>query len=358
MRNESLAFLKKLANAPSPSGYEEPAAEVYREYTSDFADKVTTDSHGSVQAILNPNAKTRIMLAGHIDEIGFIVHYINDDGLLFFSGVGGHDSIIPVGQRVWIHTAKGKVPGIIGRKPIHLIEAAERSKSPKLHDLWIDIGAASGDAAKAKIALGDPVTFQYEFQKLMDGRATARGFDNKAGAFVVAEALRLLKEEGGLHKSVGVYAVGTVQEEIGLRGAITSAYDVDAVTGIAVDVNFAIDHPGVSKERYGRVDLGKGPTVTRGANINPIVYKMLSEAAAAEEIGVQISPEPGRTGTDAGAMQVARSGMACGLLGIPLRYMHTPCELLELEDVVNTARLMAAYCRLVTPKTDFTPRLG
>ncbi len=349
--------MKEIVNAPSPSGYEEPAAEVYRQYTSGFADEVRTDSHGSVSAILNPDAETRIMLAGHVDEIGFIVHYINDDGLLFFSGVGGHDSIIPVGQRVWIH-GDTKTPGIIGRKPIHLIEPAERSKSPKLHDLWIDIGASSREEAEKLVALGDPVTFQYEFQELIGGRATARGFDNKCGSFVVAEALRLLKEDGGLDPNVGVYAVATVQEEIGLRGARTSAFSIDAKCGLAVDVNFAIDHPGVSKERYGQLDLGKGPSVTRGANVNPVTYKLVMEAAKADDISVQISPEPGGTGTDANAMQIARGGMAVGLLGVPLRYMHTPCELIQLDDVVNCARLMAGFCRQVKPDTDFTPRLG
>lgn len=357
MRSESLAFLKEIVNIPSPSGYEERAAEVYRSYTKAFADKVHTDTHGSVWAMANPEAEMKVMLAGHMDEIGFIIHYISDEGLLYFSGVGGHDTIIPVGQRVWIH-GKERVPGIIGRKPIHLIEKDERSKTPELHDLWIDVGAAKREEVEAVISLGDPVTFQYEFEMLMGNRATARGFDNKVGSFVVAEALRLLKEEGGLDPGVGVYAVATVQEEIGLRGARTSAYAIGAQSGLAVDVNFAIDHPGVSKTRYGQVDMGKGPTVTRGANVNPVVFKLTMDAAKEDGIPVQISPEPGGTGTDANAMQVSRGGMATGLLGVPLRYMHTPCELLDLEDVEQTARLMAAYCRRVKPDTDFTPRLG
>jgi len=357
MRQESLDFLKEIVNVPSPSGFEEPAAEVYRNYTGTFADKVHTDVHGSVWAVLNPDAEMKVMLAGHMDEIGFIVHYINDNGLLYFSGVGGHDPIIPVGQRVWVH-GKERVPGIIGRKPIHLIEAAEREKAPKLHELWIDIGASTRKEAEEVMSLGDPVTFQYEFQQLLGDRATARGFDNRVGSFVVAEALRLLKEDGGLDGGVGVYAVATVQEEIGLRGARTAAFGIDAQSGLAVDVNFAIDHPGVSKEQYGQLDLGKGPSVSRGANTNPVVYKMICEAAENEKIAYQVSPEPGGTGTDANAMQVTRAGMATGLLGVPLRYMHTPCELLSLKDVEECAQLMAGYCRLVKPDTDFTPRIG
>jgi len=357
MRSESLEFLKAIVNVPSPSGFEERAAQVYRDYTKDFADEIRTDVHGNVWAIANPEAERKIMLAGHMDEIGFIVHYIDDAGLLYFSGIGGHDSIIPVGQRVWVHTASGQVPGIIGRKPIHLLEEEERKKKPELKDLWIDIGASNREEAQGKVQLGDCATFQYEFQTLMGDRAAARGFDNKMGTYVVAEALRLLKADGGLDPNVGVYAVATVQEEIGLRGAKTSAYGIGAQTGLAVDVNHAIDYPSVSKTRYGQLDIGKGPSVMRGANTNPITFKMILEGAKKEDIPYQVDVAPGGTGTDGNAMQLNQAGMAVGILGVPLRYMHTPCELLSLTDVQNCARLMAAYCRLVTPSTDFTPRL-
>lgn len=355
MRPESLEFLKQLVNAPSPSGFEEPAAEVYRAYTGAFADAVTTDVHGSVCAAINPGAPMRIMLAGHMDEIGFVIHYISDDGFLYFMGVGGHDSAIVVGQRVWVY-GKERVLGVIGRKPIHLLDAEERGKKPELKDLWIDIGASSREEAEKVVSLGDPVTFMVEFETLMGDRVTCRAFDDKLGSFVVAEAVRLLKEEGGLDPQVGVFGVATVQEEIGLRGARTSAYGIDAQTGLAVDVEFAIDHPGLSKERYGKVDLGKGPTITRGANVNPVVFGLLVEAAKRAEVPYQISVEPGATGTDANAMQISRAGMATGLLGVPLRYMHTPCELASLSDIEQCARLMAEYCRMVKPDTDFTPR--
>lgn len=356
MRSESLAFLKSIVNTPSPSGFEERAAEVYRHYTSAFADQVHTDVHGNVWAVLNPKAKMKVMLAGHMDEIGFIVHHVGDDGMLYFSGIGGHDSVIPVGQRVWVH-GKKKIPGIIGRKAIHLLEEDERKKKPELKDLWIDIGASSREEAEKFVSLGDVATFQYEFQELMGDRAVARGFDNKMGSFIVAEALRLLKEEGGLDPGVGVYAVATVQEEIGLRGAKTASYGIAAQSGLAVDVNHAVDYPGVSKTRYGALDVGKGPSVMRGANANPIVFKMIVDAAKADKIPYQVDVAPGGTGTDANAMQLNMGGMATGLLGVALRYMHTPCELLSLTDVENCAKLMAAYCRRVKPDTDFTPRL-
>lgn len=357
MRSDSLSFLKELVNTPSPSGYEEQAAEVYRQYTSSFADSVTTDVHGNVSAILNPQAEMKIMLAGHLDEIGFIVHYISDDGLIYFSGIGGHDSVIPVGQRVWIHGTK-RVPGVIGRKAIHLLDDDERKKKPELRDLWIDIGATSRAEVESVIQLGDVATFQAEFEQLMGDRATARGFDNKMGGFIVAETIRLLKEEGGLNPGVGVYAVGTVQEEIGLRGARTASYSIHAQSGLAVDVNHAIDYPTVSRTRYGSLDIGKGPSVMRGANANPIVFKMIVEAAKQDGIPYQVDVTPGGTGTDGNAMQISRGGMAVGILGVALRYMHTPCELLSLTDVENCAKLMASYCRRVQPDSDFTPRLS
>lgn len=357
MRAESLEFFKNIVNTPSPSGYEERAAEVYRQYTKDFADKIHTDIHGNVWAIANPDAEMKIMLAGHMDEIGFIIHYISDDGFLYFSGIGGHDSVIPVGQRVWVH-GKERVPGIIGRKAIHLLEDEERKKKPELKDLWIDIGASSREEVEKVIRLGDVVTFQYEFEMLMGDRATARGFDNKMGSFIVAEALRLLKQDGGLDPGVGVYAVATVQEEIGLRGARTASYGIGAQSGLAVDVNHAVDYPGVSKSRYGALDVGKGPSVMRGANANPMVFKMVTDAGDQDKIPYQVDVAPGGTGTDGNAMQLNQGGMAVGILGVALRYMHTPCELLSITDVEDCARLMAAYCRRVKPNTDFTPRLG
>jgi len=357
MRQESLDFFRALVNVPSPSGYEEQAAEIFRNYTKSFADEVRTDIHGNVWAIKNPKAQMKVMLAGHMDEIGFLIHYISDEGLLYFSGVGGHDSAIPIGQRVWVH-GKTKTPGIIGRKAVHLLDEDERKKKAELKDLWIDIGAATKAEAEEVVSLGDPVTFQYEFQQLLGDRATARGFDNKMGAFVVAETLRTLAVEGKLDPNVGVYAVATVQEEIGLRGARTAAFGVDAQSGIAVDVNHAIDYPTVSKTRHGQLDVGKGPSVCRGANINPIVFKMILEAAAEEKIPYQVDVISGATATDANAMQISRSGMATGLLGVALRYMHTPCELLSLKDVEDCYRLIAAYCVRVKPDTDFTPRLA
>lgn len=356
MRAESLDFLRTLCNTPSPSGYEERAAQVYRDYTSQFADEVRTDRHGNVFAIINPHATQKVMLAGHMDEIGFQVHYIDDKGFLYFRGIGGHDSMVPLGNRVTVHGSQA-VPGVIGRKPIHLLENGEKDKRPDLSDMYIDIGADSKADAESVVSIGDCVTYQYGFAELRNGRAIARGFDNRVGTFSVAEALRLAKESGKLDPEVGIYAVATVQEEIGLRGARTAAQGLGAQSGIAVDVDFAIDHPGLSQTKYGATDIGKGPSITRGANINPVVFRMLKSGAEEDGIPYQVAAEPGGTGTDANAMQIAGAGMATGLVGIPLRYMHTPCELLSMQDAADCARLMAAYCVRVKKDTDFTPRV-
>jgi endoglucanase len=354
MRAASLDILQALANAPSPSGYEQPAARIYRKYTQGFADRVTTDVSGNVIAVLNPDAPIRIMLAGHMDEIGFLIHFIGEDGLLHFGGIGGHDDVTPVGQRVWVH-GKGPIPGVVGSPAFHLLDAAEQSKRPEIKNLWIDIGATSRAEAEALVRLGDPVTFQQEFQPLQGDRATARGFDNKAGVFIAAEALRLLGEGGGLHAEVGVYAVATVQEEIGSRGLQTAAFGVKAVTGLAIDMDHATDYPRINQREHGLLEVGKGPTVSRGPNINHIVFDLITEAARDENIPYQVSVFARATPTDAGAMQINRTGVATGLVGVPLRYMHTPSELLSLTDIENCARLVAAYCRRVGPETDFRP---
>jgi len=328
---------------------------LFRNYVAQYADGMESDVHGNVWGALNPSAEMRIMLAGHTDEIGFIVHYIGDDGLLRFKTIGGHDSAVPAGQRVWVH-GRERVPGVIGRKAIHLLEDDEESKKkPEVTDMWIDIGASSREQAEALVELGDVATFVHEFQTLAGSRAAGRGFDDKVGAFVVAETLRTLREDGGLPEGVGLFAVGTVQEEVGFRGATTATYAIDPHVGIAVDVSHATDTPSVSAERHGRLEIAKGPAITRGAYVNPTVFRMLMDAAREEGLPVQVEVAAECTGTDATPMQVNRGGVAVGLVGVPLRYMHTPSEVLDLQDVENTVRLLVAFCRRVRPDTDFRP---
>src|SRR5215207_5495749 len=208
---KSLEFLKALVSNPSPSGYEQPVAREYRPYSETFADELSIDVLGNVTAVLNPQAKSRVVLLAHMDEVGFIIHFISDEGLLYFSPIGGHDSVVPAGQRVWVH-GRGKTTGVIGRAEFNLMTSEKKDARPELGELWIDIGARSQSEAEDHVAVGDVVTFQYEFQKLLGDRAASRAFDNKAGLWAIAEALRLLKEDGGLSPDVSVYAVATVQE--------------------------------------------------------------------------------------------------------------------------------------------------
>jgi len=338
----ALAFLKTLLETPSPSGYEEANAAHFRAYVAEFADSVTTDPLGSVVATVNPGGFPKVMLAGHIDEIGFLIHYIDDNGYCYFKGIGGHDLSNAVGQRLTVHTAKGPVPGVIGKKPIHLLKPEERGKSVSYEDLWIDIGCTSKDeTVAAGIRVGDPATYVDGFTQLAGDRVTARALDNRVGAWVVAEALRRVK---AMQPQAEVVAVATVQEEIGLRGAKASAYGVDPHVGIAVDVTFATDFPSMDKRKTSELKLGAGPTVLRGANANRKLSDRLIQTAEANEIPIQLEADPAGTGTDANAMQISRAGMCTGLVGVPLRYMHTPCEIISLSDADHAAELLARTC--------------
>ena len=352
MEKESLAFLKRLIAAPSPSGFEQPAQKVMRDEMSRHAGSVSTDVHGNVIALLNPKAPLRVMLAGHVDEIGLMVRNITDGGYLYCGPIGGVDPTVAVGQRVVVHGAKGPVPGVIGRKPIHLADPDDLNKAPKIHQLWIDIGAKDKKDALRAVGIGDCVTFDEGLTLLRNDLATARGFDDRMGSFVVAETLRKLK---GKKIAVAVYGVSTVQEEIGLRGARTSAYGIDPHAGIAIDVGHATDCPDVDKNRVGDFACGKGPIVARGANINPILYNMIVAASKQARIPVQIEGAPGGTGTDANAIQITRAGVAAGLVSVPCRYMHTPCEVISLKDLDQASSLLAALLARMPAKIDFTP---
>ncbi|MFA5843234.1 MAG: M42 family metallopeptidase [Coriobacteriia bacterium] len=355
MRAESLKFLKSLVEAPSPSGYEQPAAKVFREYVAPFADEVTTDVMGSVHAWLKGKGKgagPSVMLAGHMDEVGFMVTYITDGGFLAFKPIGGLDAHLLPGKRVRVHTKKGPLLGVLGRMPVHLLEEDERKQVVKMHKLFVDLGMGA-DEVKKRVSIGDPITFAVGFEKFGDGMAVSRAFDDKMGTWAVAEVLRLVGEAG--RGAGAVSAVATVQEEIGLRGGTTSAYSVDPVVGIAVEVGHATDYPDVEKRKHGDVRCGAGPIITRGANVNPKVFELLVAAADAEGIPYQVDGEPRGTGTDANAMQLARGGKAAALVSVPLRYMHTPTEVLSLKDLEHTAELLAAFVLRLEPGTDFTP---
>ena len=353
MNKDSYAFLKNLMSQPSPSGFEVPAQKVVRARLKGFAQRISTDVHGNVYGTLNETAPLKIMMAGHVDEIGLMITHIDDKGFLFVGGIGGWDPIMAVGQRVCVLAEKGEVAGVIGRKPIHLLEPAEKTKEIKLSDLWIDIGAANRLDAQKVVAVGDPVVVQPDFLELRNDLVSSRAFDNRVGAWVVVETLRALKKR---KIKVAVYAVSTVQEELGLRGAFTSAYTVKPDVGIAVDVGFSSDFPGGEPRRTGEIALGKGPILHVGANINPVLGRLLVDTAKRKRIPWQMQAEPRATGTDANAIQVTRGGCATALVSVPNRYMHSPIEVISLKDLDNTVQLLAETICSMSKTMDFRPR--
>ncbi len=358
MRPESLEFFRTLTEAPSPSGYEQPAAGVLRDYLRPFTDQVSTNVMGSVHGHMRGSDAERggkrvsVLLAGHIDEIGMMVTYITDEGYIAFKPIGGVDEAVLPGMRVKVHTEEGPLLGILGRLPIHLLDEEERKSVTKTHKLFIDLGMKA-ERVKSTVRIGDPITFAVGFEEFGDNMIVARALDDKMGAFICAETAREVRERGGA--KVDLVVAGTVQEESGLRGGITTAYEIDPTVGIALEVGHATDYPDVDKRKHGEVACGKGPIIARGPNINPVVFKMLVEAARSSDIPHQLGGEPRGTGTDANAFQLARGGKAAGLISVPLRYMHTPVEALAISDVEAAVKLLAEFVLRLDPDTDFTP---
>ena len=354
MREESFNFLQEMIETPSPSGYEQQVQEVIRRWAGRFADHVRTDVHGNVIASRNPDGRPRVMLAGHCDQLGLMVQFIDDDGYLFVDSIGGHDPMVLVGQRVVVWTAKGAVPGVMARKPIHLLarDKEELEKVPKISDQWVDIGAKNKKEAETLVNVGDPITWELKITRMRGDLVAAPGLDDKTGAWVVMEALRLLHRR---KMEAAVFAVSTVQEELGLRGATTSAFGIEPDVGIAVDVTFATDHPTMEKKISGEIKLGNGPVIYRGPNINPRVFDLLLSTAREKKIPHQLGGASRPTGTDANAMQLSRAGVATGLISVPNRYMHSPVEVVSLTDLSNCARLLAEFVLRLTAHTDFTP---
>lgn len=345
-------FFKTILTTPSPSGYEGPVQEVVRGYVADFADEVRTDLHGNVIAVKNPNAPMRVMLAGHCDQIGLIIQHIDDNGFLYPQPIGGWDPQVLIGQRMIIWGAQGPVFGVIARKPIHLLTEEERKQVPKIKDLWLDIGATSKDDAARLVRVGDPVTMELQYNEVQNRRATASAMDDKTGLWIVMEALRRADPK---KLRCAVYAVSTVQEELGLRGAHTSAFGIDPQVGIAVDVTHATDCPTIEKKEEGDVQLGKGPVIYRGPNMNPEVVERLLRAAADNQIPYQLGAAGRATPTDANPIQLNRAGVAAALVSVPNRYMHSPVEMISLDDIDHAADLLARFVEGLTPDANFVP---
>jgi endoglucanase len=351
---DSLKFLHQLLDTPGPSGFEAAPAKVWREQASKFA-KVRGDVAGNSIAEVNVDGSPTIMLAGHIDEIGVIVTYIDDDGYAYIAPIGGWDPQVLVAQRIRFIGRDGDVFGVVGKKPIHQMKSEEREKASKMEDLWVDIGAASKKEAEERLSIGDAGVIDSRTMEFPNGRIVSRSIDDRIGAFVVLEALRRYSEKPG---AAHVVAVATTQEEIAWTGggALICASCVNPQMAIVVDVTFATDHPQMEKKEIGEAKIGGGPVLTRGSIISPVVLNILRKTAEANSIPYALHAAGRNTSTDADAIHIAREGIATAVVGIPNRYMHSPNEMVAIEDLDRAATLLAETCRVVTRETDFTAR--
>lgn len=350
MDDHSKSFLFRLLETASPSGFEEEASRVWRAEAETFADEVSVDSSGNSYARLKGNGP-KVMVEGHIDEIGLMISHIDDDGFLWFNIIGGWDAQVLVGQHIRISTTSGRVAGVVGRIPPHQMESEDYEKATKIRNLWIDIGAKNGDEARAKVAIGDWAVIEQPVVELADNLIAGRGLDNRIGAFVALETLRMLSQ--GDRPAADVWAVAPVQEEIGLYGAKTSAFKLKPDVAIAIDVTPTTDFPDGAVRRYGKINVGDGPVLARGASFSPLVVNLLVDAAKAENIPYAFEAAPVESGTDADAIARVRAGVPCGLVSIPNRYMHSPSELSSLSDMENCSRLIAAFTRRLGSEVDF-----
>ena len=356
MTPESLAFLKSLLDTPGPSAFEAAPARVWRAEAQRFADSVRADVAGNSFATLNGDGRPRVMFAGHIDEIGIMVSHIDDDGYVSFDTIGGWDHQVFVGQRVRLLGREGPVAGVVGKKAVHLMEKEDREKVSKVEELWIDVGATSRAEAERRLRIGDPGVLAAGVLEFPNGRLVSRCIDNRIGAFVVLEALRQVADAGP--PAASVTAVATTREEIAATGggARSSATTLEPDVAIVVDVTHATDYPGIDKRRHGDYRLGGGPVLARGASVSEIVFERLAEAAEAERIPYAIEAASRDTHTDAEAIFNAHRGVATALVSVPNRYMHSPNEMIAIEDLDRTARLLATFVRRLAADTDFVPR--
>ena len=339
-QGESIGFLARLLSTSTPSGFEGPGREIMRRHLSRYCDDVRTDVHGNLIATRNPSGQPKIMLMAHIDEIGLMVSHITEEGYIRFKAVGGVDASLLPTQRIRIHAEKGAVRGIIGKEAIHLMEDESEKSKIKLRDLWIDIGARDREGAQQHIAVGDVVGFDAPPIWMENDLLACHGLDDKAGCFVVAEAMRLIATR---EMQASVHCILTTQEEIDFRGARTATFGVDPDIGIVVDGDHASDYPDANKADLGDIFLGRGPILYRGAGVTANISLALAASTRAGCILHQVSALPGTTGTDADAVFTTRRGIATGLVGIPMRYMHTPAEVVSLADLRAAASLLASY---------------
>lgn len=356
MHEASLGFLQTLVNTPSPTGHEVRGQRVWLDYAARFAEETFSDAYGNCVAVLNKGGSPRLMLAAHADEIAMAVNYVNEDGFIYVRKMGGIDAAITKAQRVTIHTRSGPVKGVVGNVAPHLAKHDGDPKPPKIHEIFIDIGAGSRREAERLVRIGDPITLVDEFELLRNDLAVARAFDNRIGTFAVAEALRLLKDSGA-KLNAEVCAVSNVQEEVGLLGARQIAYSLNPDVALVVDVTHATDYPTVNKCQHGDVKIGKGPTLTHGGCNHPDVVGRLEAVAKTKKIPLQHEAMSATSGTDTDVIFWTRGGIASALVSLPNRYMHSPVEMVSLKDLAHIPQLLAAFAVSLKPGEQFKVRI-
>ena len=345
-------LLDSLLRAIGPSSYERPAAEVWRAAAGEFA-TVRGDALGNSLATVNAGGSPRIVLVGHIDEIGLVVKHIDSSGVIFFGEIGSWDPAVLVGQRVTVRTAGGPVPGVMGKAARHLLSEEDRKRMPRAHDLWVDIGASDQADAASAVQIGDPIVMAAEPVELRGSRLASRALDNRLGALVVLEAARRAAEAGDLRAEVT--ALASVREETSYAGARVAAFALEPDLAITLDVTHTDDYPNADQARVtGSRALGSGPSISRGAAQHEGVAQRLIAIARDAGIPHTLEADGSASWTDSEAVQEVRGGVPCGLVGIPLRYMHSPSETCDLRDIDLAVELVARFCRSLEPGEDWT----
>jgi endoglucanase len=356
MEQRTIDFLRRLLDAPGPSGYEESPSRVWREEAATFADAVSHDVLGNSFARVNGTssdpAAPAVIFVGHIDEIGFVITHVDDDGYLWFTTIGGWDTEVIVGQRVRIVGEQGEVVGLIGKKAAHLLRKEDREKPTELRDLWIDVGAADRAEALARVGVGDVAVLHHEFVQLTPDRCASRCMDNRVGAFLALEAARLLSAD---RPELPVIAVAATQEETSFGGAEVASFTLAPKVAIALDLTHTTDYPGADKKAHGEVRVGGGPVLHRGVTLNHKVFLALREAARELGLACPVQASGAHSHTDADVMIKAGAGTATGLVSVPTRYMHSPNEIVSLSDIDRAAQLLATFARGVSVDADFRP---
>jgi putative aminopeptidase FrvX len=361
IRPESLAFLKELLDTPSPSGFERDGQRVWMKYARGFATKTWNDSYNNCFASFGPEGPgvATLAICGHADEIGLMVNHFDEKGFVYCKAIGGIDVGSIVGKRVRFNSSvagvNNPVIGLIGATAIHLQDKSAEGKVRKLHELFIDIGANNADEARARLAIGDSAVFLDGFMHISDDIIVARALDNRIGTWIAAEALRLVASRSPELK-VRVVAVSTVQEEVGLRGAQIIGRTLAPDVALVTDVGHATDSPGINHAQHGFFKLAGGPKIAVGGSMQPEVVGRLTEVASALAIPLQRAATPGGSGTDTDAIFV-QGGIPCGLVSLPIRYMHTTVEMTSLRDLNRIAHLFAGFALSMKPGEKFSGSL-